>query len=157
MSEHGRNYDEPPPDLVEGEPEYEVEALLGSRRIGRGRKLEYLVRWKGYAPAHDSWEPAANVHAPELVKAFYRREPAAIRRVSLKQEENKPHTLPPMPFHDFCECPDSIDAVGEQLRTTSLEPPALEYPPNSPPPVSPLPDYEWVHVRKDHRETLLDQ
>ena len=29
-SEHGRNYDKPPPDLVEGKPEYKVKALLGS-------------------------------------------------------------------------------------------------------------------------------
>jgi len=157
MSEHSENYDEPPPDLVKGEPEYEVEALLGSQRKGRGRKLEYLVRWKGYAPAHDSWEPAANIHAPDLVKAFHKQEPMAIRRVSLEQQEsNKPHTSSPMPFHDFCEYPDSINAVREQLRTASLEPSALQYPINSPPPVSPLPDYEWVHIRKDRCEMLLD-
>jgi len=84
MSEHGKNYDKPPPDLVKGEPEYKVKALLGSRCKGKGRKLEYLVRWKGYASAHDSWEPATNIHAPELVKAFYKQEPMAIRRVSLK-------------------------------------------------------------------------
>ena len=42
--EHGPNYDQPAPELVEGEPEYEVETLLGSRCKGRGHKLEYLVR-----------------------------------------------------------------------------------------------------------------
>ena len=42
--EHGPNYAEPPPELVEGEPEYEVEAILDSQRQGRGQKLEYLVR-----------------------------------------------------------------------------------------------------------------
>ena len=47
-AEHGPNFAEPPPDLVEGEPEYEVENILKSRRKGRGRKLEYLVKWKGY-------------------------------------------------------------------------------------------------------------
>jgi len=30
-AEHGPNYAEPPPELVEGEPEYEVEAILDSR------------------------------------------------------------------------------------------------------------------------------
>ena len=28
---HGENYPEPPPDIIEGEPEYEVEEILGSR------------------------------------------------------------------------------------------------------------------------------
>jgi Integrase zinc binding domain len=31
MEEHGTNYPEPPPDLIEGEEEYEVEEILGSR------------------------------------------------------------------------------------------------------------------------------
>ena len=29
---HGENYPEPLPDIIEGEPEYEVEEILGSRR-----------------------------------------------------------------------------------------------------------------------------
>ena len=81
--EHGPNYDQPAPELVEGEPEYEVETLLGSRHKGRGRKLEYLVGWKGWGPAHDSWEPKENLHADDLVQEFHRREPTAIRRVTL--------------------------------------------------------------------------
>ncbi|PFH45171.1 hypothetical protein AMATHDRAFT_162323 [Amanita thiersii Skay4041] len=37
----------PPPDLVDGAEEYEVEEILDSR-VRRGRKLEYLVKWFGY-------------------------------------------------------------------------------------------------------------
>ena len=36
----------PPPDIVDGEEEYEVEEILDSR-IYR-KKLQYLVKWKGY-------------------------------------------------------------------------------------------------------------
>src|SRR5712691_7021469 len=90
--EHGPSFVEPPPELVEGEPEYEVETLLKSRRKGRGRRLEYLVRWKGYAPAHDSWEPAQNLHAPELVKEFHEQEPLAIRM--MRMGENSPGLSP---------------------------------------------------------------
>jgi hypothetical protein len=35
----------PPFDLIDGEPEFEVEALL-ARKIVNGRK-KYLVKWKG--------------------------------------------------------------------------------------------------------------
>ena len=58
---HGANYLEPPPDVIEGEEEYEVEKVLDSKRMGRNRKLHYLIRWKGYSEAHDTWEPEDNV------------------------------------------------------------------------------------------------
>ena len=67
---HGPNFPEPPPDIIEGEPEYEVEEIIGSRRTGKKRTLEFRVRWKGYSPAHDTWEPAAHIHAPELIKRY---------------------------------------------------------------------------------------
>ena len=40
---HGLNYQCPPPDLVDGEEEYEVKKILDSWRFGRKRKLQYLV------------------------------------------------------------------------------------------------------------------
>jgi hypothetical protein len=70
MGIHGPNYPEPPPDIIEGEPEFEVEQIVGSRHTGKKKTLQYKIRWKGYAPAHDSWEPANQVHAPELVKRY---------------------------------------------------------------------------------------
>ena len=68
--EYGENYPEPPPEIIEGGEEYEVEGILDSRRKGRGRNLEYLVKWKGWSEAHNSWEPKRNLHALELVKEF---------------------------------------------------------------------------------------
>jgi hypothetical protein len=67
---HGPNYPEPPPDIIEGEPEFEVEQIVGSRCTGKKKTLQYKVRWKGYTHAHDSWEPASQVHAPELVRRY---------------------------------------------------------------------------------------
>ena len=40
---HGANYLKPPPDVIEGEEEYEVEKILDSKRIGQNKKLHYLV------------------------------------------------------------------------------------------------------------------
>ena len=48
-----------PPDLIEEEEEYEVEAILDSRK--KKRYIEYLVKWKGYSDAENSWEPRGNV------------------------------------------------------------------------------------------------
>jgi hypothetical protein len=58
---HRANYLEPPPDVIDGEDEYEVEQILDSRKMGWKCKLHYLIRWKGYSEAHDTWEPEDNV------------------------------------------------------------------------------------------------
>ena len=74
---NGKSYQEPAPDLIDGQPEWEVESILRVRR--RRNQLQYLIRWKGFLEAHDSWEPAKNVHADKLVQEFYKRHPNAIR------------------------------------------------------------------------------
>jgi chromodomain-containing protein len=62
----------PPPLVIEGEPEYDVEEIRGSRR--RHGKLQYLVHWKGYPREEDTWEPEENViHAKEKVEKFHHR------------------------------------------------------------------------------------
>lgn len=58
----------PPPILVEGNEEFEVEAVLDCRL--RNNQTQFLVKWKGYGP-----EPVSNVHAPRLVQAFFQHHP----------------------------------------------------------------------------------
>ena len=70
---HGPNFIEPPPDLIDGEEEYEVEAILDSRRWGRGHKLQYLIKWKGYSEAENQWVDAKDVHADQLVDQFQKK------------------------------------------------------------------------------------
>src|SRR5712671_4923814 len=70
--EHGTNFLEPPPELIEGEEEWEIEQILGKRHFGRGKKLQYLVRWKDYSPAHDQWVDKSDITADELVEIYER-------------------------------------------------------------------------------------
>ena len=70
---HGPNYLEPPPDLIDGEEEYEVEAILDSQKWGRGRKQQYLVKWKGYSNADNQWVDARDIHADQLLDQFRKR------------------------------------------------------------------------------------
>jgi hypothetical protein len=69
--EHGTNFLEPPPEMIKGEEEYEVECIVNSQCYGRDKKLQFLAHWKGYSIAHNSWEDATDVHAPKLIKEYY--------------------------------------------------------------------------------------
>jgi len=72
---HGPNYTRPLPDLIAGEKEYKVENIVNHRFYGRQRALQYLVHWRGYPDADNSWEPADQVHAPVLMARYHRRNP----------------------------------------------------------------------------------
>jgi hypothetical protein len=38
----------PPPDIIDGEEEWEIEKIVNSRFYGRWKKFQYQVKWKGY-------------------------------------------------------------------------------------------------------------
>jgi hypothetical protein len=63
----------PPPEILDGTPEWEVERVLASR-INRG-KLQYKVNWKGCDP-DEEWYPAANFkNAATAVHKFHEEYP----------------------------------------------------------------------------------
>jgi len=104
--EHGRNFPEPAPDLIEGQPEWEVEEILDSRRYRC--KLQYLIRWKGYSDAHNSWEPKEAINAPVLLAAYYGRNPGAIRKTELGRTD--------------CVRRTSSSDLGERTKTKKTQP-----------------------------------
>ena len=62
----------PPPVLVKGEEEYEVESIL--RHKGKGASRLYQVLWKGYPITEASWEPESNLlNAPDILEDYLRR------------------------------------------------------------------------------------
>jgi hypothetical protein len=70
------NRHQPPPDpiLVDDNLEYEVEEILDSRRVGKG--IQFLVRWKGYGPEEDTYEPLKNLsNAKDALEQFRRLHP----------------------------------------------------------------------------------
>jgi hypothetical protein len=89
---HGPNFLKPPPDLVEGEPEWEVEQILGDRTYHK--KKQYLIQWKGYTPAHDSWEDESGIHAPELLEAYKQKAQSAATSRPQSANQSAPAKTP---------------------------------------------------------------
>jgi len=66
--------------LVHNELEFEVEAMFKSRQL-RGRKWEYLIKWKGYHPIEASWVNEFDMeHAQEAIEEFHTRAAKKRRR-----------------------------------------------------------------------------
>jgi hypothetical protein len=70
----------PPPVLVEGNEEFEVEKILNSHICWHC--LKYLVKWNGYDSGHNSWATHYNVHAPDVITDFYCLNPGALCQVN---------------------------------------------------------------------------
>ena len=55
---------------MDDEEEYEVDHIVRHKKNKRGL-FSYLIRWKGYGPEEDSWEPASNLkHAKEVLSSY---------------------------------------------------------------------------------------
>ena len=59
---------------AEHEEEHEVDRVLDTR--DENGKIEYLIHWKGYSHAENTWEPPKNLkHCQQLVREFHLRNP----------------------------------------------------------------------------------
>jgi hypothetical protein len=118
------NFTNPPPDIIEGEPEYEVEAILGSKFVRN--KLQFLVKWKNYPDSENSWEHEVNVeNAKDALADFYKSHPGAPRRLpggskagtpvtSKRKRKTKIRGMTFTPLHiqtDVAEWPKNIDRL----------------------------------------------
>ena len=70
--EHRPNHTDPLPDLIDGENEYKVEAILAHRK--RGRQIQYLIKWKGYDLSNNTWEPETNLSNADEILSGYKRQ-----------------------------------------------------------------------------------
>ncbi|GAA5992239.1 hypothetical protein JCM11641_001275 [Rhodosporidiobolus odoratus] len=61
----------PQPIDVDGELEYEVEAIVDEK--GKGQTKRYLVKWVGYPDSDNTWEAAGNVEDTAALLAWQRR------------------------------------------------------------------------------------
>src|SRR5216684_8252821 len=94
--EHGENYMRPPPDMIEGEAEYEVETIRA--HCYQRRKLQYLIKWKGYPESDNTWEPMDNVCTPQLIKKYHVTHPLEDKRTTVQARTTSPNPCPNWPL-----------------------------------------------------------
>lgn len=61
-----------------------MEHIKAHQCQGQSKELQYLIKWKGYTEADNTWEPADQVYAPELIKAYYKSIPQESIKALLK-------------------------------------------------------------------------
>ena len=75
---HGKNFPAPPPDLINGEEEYEIQKIIRHRRTPSTRS--FLIRWKGYSAEEDSWVPERDLkHAMSALTSYKKLHPSIFR------------------------------------------------------------------------------
>ncbi|KAF8729353.1 reverse transcriptase, partial [Rhizoctonia solani] len=59
----------PPPVTVDSKEEYKVEGIMDMEE--RDRKWSFQVKWKGYGPEENTWEPWENLkNAGKILKKY---------------------------------------------------------------------------------------
>ena len=63
----------PPPDLIDDKEEFELDYIVRHKK-DKKKQWMFLIRWKGYGPEDDSWEPASNLkHSKETLEEYKKR------------------------------------------------------------------------------------
>ena len=57
--EYGSNFPQPPLELIRTEEEYEIDTIINHQSTAT--KRQYLIHWKGYSDAKQTWKLESNM------------------------------------------------------------------------------------------------
>ena len=75
-------------DVQDGEV-YSMEKILDKRITKKGKKVEYLIKWDGYGPEDNTWEPECNIYCPVMLRTFEEK----LKKEKIEIEKAKVHNL----------------------------------------------------------------
>lgn len=122
---HSPNFTQPPPDLINGEEEYEVERILDSQHHGRNRKVQYLIKWKGYHDSDNQWVNWDDMTANEALQEYKQQYPNAVSHIRTLQFNTEVPSLMTTPNTDQLKY-TLLDILGEPTHLS-------QSPPSTPP------------------------
>jgi hypothetical protein len=97
---HGPNFSQPPPDLINGKEEYEVEQIHNYQYFRHKRTLQYLIKWKGYLESNNTWEKAQDIYASNLIRAYHHVTPLESIK-GLHTNHRNPNEIQPGSYSSF--------------------------------------------------------
>ena len=119
---HGPNYSRPPPDLIGGEEFYEVEQIRDHQHHGRSRTLQYLIKWKGSPKSDNTWEPADQVLAPDLLREYHKHRLLSGIKANQLVVQNPQHPSWILPNHLTSSVPSCALPCSPLTSFTSSSP-----------------------------------
>ena len=128
---HGANFVRPPPDLIDGEEEYEIEEILQSRKFGRGHKVQYLVKWKGYPDSENQWVDWDDLHAEEALADFKQKNPNTVSHIKAGGERTE-DDITSIPMSDNEHSSPPLTAISGVDLPPEVRQPFLDWRPTVP-------------------------
>ena len=92
-------------DVQDGEV-YSMEKILDKRITKKGKKVEYLIKWDGYGPEDNTWEPECNIYCPVMLRTFeekLKKEKIGVEKA--KNMDSEYESSGPMEGPKICEGP----------------------------------------------------
>ncbi|XP_061567739.1 E3 SUMO-protein ligase CBX4 [Cololabis saira] len=106
-----------------GEHVFAVEGIE-KKRLRKG-KLEYLVKWRGWSPKYNTWEPEENILDPRLLVAFQHRERQEQLMGYRKRGPKPKHLLLQVPsFARRSSIPAGLEETSQDSESTVKNDPA---------------------------------
>ena len=128
---HGPNFSRPPPDLVDGEEEQEIERIISHRRYGKTRKLQYLIKWKGFPESDNEWVDPTHMHASDLLSKYHRKHPLdGIKATAVSSRSSLPSSPITQCLPTPSTCLTSRLPLPEQTHLLSLSSSQAPIPPS---------------------------
>ena len=108
----------PPPEIMMGDEEHEIEQILDSRQSGN--TIEYLVNWKGFLREENEWILTKDLaNATEAIKIFHKQNPSA-PHLAIKVWSQDISNVP-------CICPICLKTPTPTTTPMFLNPDFLEF------------------------------
>ena len=109
------------------------------KQMGQGRKMHYVVKWKGYCKSDNSWEPEKNLNMDELIAGSFRPKKTKARKVFIRTGQMSPINSSPshLNHHTHLFPKEMLSESAISLCVSSTSPVRALSPCHHQPPVPP--------------------
>ena len=76
----------PDPEIVGEDEEFEIEEILDIRYEHKSKQYQYLIKWVGYPPEENTWQPLKDLtNSAETIEAYHKENPGALKPPRLEE------------------------------------------------------------------------